>query len=182
MKLATILIIAAVFVLHTPSVQAASPFKKSLSKKTGKYISEGVIVGGRVGKGYTLLNIRRSFSKKAKIERVVLDIGDLRGRPVLGEVNYFHVSVDKGLSRVVVDLSQVSRSGVSQAQLLELFKKSPLVRSAEITYDPEDVSTNLVLKMKKPTFVEVFQLSEPNAPGRIVIDMKPAKRKIRRRG
>lgn len=182
MNVLALLLMTAVFLFSSLNAHSASPFKKSLSKKTGKYISEGVIIGGRVGKGYTLLNIRRSFSKKARMERVVLDIGDLKGKPILGEVNYFHVSVDRDLSRVVVDLSQVAHSGVDQAKLLKLFKQSPNVRSVEITYDPEDVSTNLVLMMKRPTFVEVFQLSEPNAPGRIVIDMKPAQKKKRRKG
>lgn len=182
MKMIACFVFTALFLLPTTGAQAASPFKKSLTKKTGKYISEGVIIGGRVGRGYTLLNVRRSFSKKKKVERVVLDIGDLKGKPILGEVNYFHVSVDRDLSRVVVDLSQVSRSGVDQAKLLKMFRKSPMVKTAEITYDPEDVSTNLILKMKRPTNVEVFQLSEPNAPGRIVIDMKPAKTKKRRKG
>ncbi len=163
------------FFLAVPvgEVQAASVYKKSLDKKIGAYLQDGVIVGGRVGKGYTLLSLRRSFTKQTETERVVLDIGDINGKPILGEVGYYHVSIERSPARVVIDLAQVSRSGVDQDKLLKIFKSSPLVKSAEITYDPEDSATNLVLNFKYKTQVEVFEINSPNAPGRIVIDMKP---------
>lgn len=167
-----LLLICSLWVL---SSEAASIYKKSLDQKRGDYIAEGVYIGGRTGRGYSLINVRRHFSKDKSVERIVLDIGDLKGEPVRNEVNFFHVSVDRDLARVVIDLSQVARSGVDQNKLAQIFKKSPLVKSAEITFDPEDVSTNLNLQLKKPALVEVFELKSTESPSRIVIDMKPAK-------
>ena len=151
--------------------ESASRYKKSLDKKVGSYISKGTFVGGRVSRGFTLLNVRRSFSKKKRMERVILDIGNLKGKPSMGEVSYYHVAVEP--SRVSIDLSQVARSGVDQQKMLRIFKKSPLVKRSEITYDPEDRTTSLVLKFKRPTMVEVFHVASPDTPGRIVLDMKP---------
>ena len=112
----------------------------------------------------------------------MLDMGDLKGKPILGEMSYFHVSIEEKPSRAVIDLSQVGRSGVNQDKLYRIFKKSPLIKSAEITYDPEDATTNLVLNFYHPTKVEVFQLSSPDSPSRIVLDIKPIKIEPRRKG
>lgn len=170
------LVVFVVFATLAGETHAASAYKRSLDKKIGAYLPEGVVVGGRVGKGYTLLALRRSFEKETETERVVLDIGDINGKPVLGEIGYFHASIERNPARVVLDLAQVTRSGVDQDKLLKIFKNSPLVKSAEITYDPEDSATNLVLNFKYKTKVEVFQLNSPDAPGRIVIDMKPRRK------
>jgi len=164
------------------SAHSASVYKKSLGVKKNQYIKDGVIIGGRISDGFTLLDVRRGFSKKSGMERVVLDIGDLAGKPIKNEINYYHVNVDQKQRRVVIDLNQVARSGVDQKQLLKIFKASPVVRSADITFDPEDLTTNLVLKLKRPTKVEVFNLVSTEHPSRIVLDMKPirtAKKKRR---
>ena len=112
-----------VFILSCFGLQAqsASKYKKSLDKKVGNYISQGTFIGGRVSKGFTLLNVRRSFSKKKRMERVILDIGDMRGKPSLGEVNYYHVAVEQKPARMAIDLNQVSRFGVDQEKLIQIF-------------------------------------------------------------
>lgn len=155
----------------------ASKYKKSLDKKIGSYISQGTFIGGRVGKGFTLLNVRRSLSKKHRMERVILDIGNFKGKPAIGEINYYHVAIERKPARVTIDLNQVARSGVDQEKMVGIFKRSAFVKSSEITFDPEDQTTTLVLNLKRPTMVEVFKVSSPNTPSRIVLDMKVRARK-----
>jgi hypothetical protein len=161
---------------------AATKYRESLFsnaplKKQGQYINDGVILGGKISDGFTLLNVRRGRSKKSRMERIVLDIGDLVGKPAKNEIAYHHISLDKQTSRLVIELNQVARSGVDQAALSEVFKRSPYVRQAEISFDPEDLTTSLILKLKRKTKVEVFNLISPNQPSRIVIDMLPRKSK-----
>lgn len=161
---------------------AASPFKKSLfsqakTKKQGRYITDGVVLGGKISDGFTLLKVRSGVSKKSKMERVVLDIGDLVGKPAKNEMAYHHVNVDGRRKQIVVELGQVARSGVDQDQLRRVFRKSPYVKSADIIFDPEDLTTTLVLGLKRKTKVEVFNLVSPDQPSRIVIDMVASKRR-----
>ena len=76
------LIFSAVIFLSQGS-QAATPYKQTLSVKKNAYASDGVFIGGKAGAGTSLLNVRRIFSPKAQLERVVLDLGDRRVRVIL---------------------------------------------------------------------------------------------------
>lgn len=151
---------------------AASTYKQALDKKTSAYLNEGVIVGGRAGKGYSLLNVRRDLSPKLGMERVILDLGDIEGRPLFGKASYFQASVEKNPPRIVIDLAQLSRSAVTEAKLKQMFKKSPYVKGVELTSDPEDRSASLVISLTQPMGVEIFEMPAANKASRIVIDLK----------
>ena len=153
-------------------VQAASQYKKALDKKLNAYTSDGVIIGGRAGLAYSLLNVRRDLSTKAGMERVILDLGDIDGKPLRGGVSYFQASVEKNPTRVVIDLAQVSRSAVTEAKLKKMFRKSPYIKSIELTADPEDRSATLVLYLNNTMGVEVFEMPSTKQASRIVVDLK----------
>lgn len=151
----------------------ASPFKHSLTVKKGEYLEDGVFIGGKAGTGTSLLNVRRSFSSKAKTERIIVDLGDKEGKPLGRSMSYFQVSMDSKDKRIVVDLSQLMLSKVSEAQLRRTFAKSPFVSKVDLTLDPEDKAATLVLGLKRPMKLEVFQLLKARKPGRIVMDLRP---------
>ena len=150
-------------------------YKRALSTKTDQYVGQGVFTGGQAGPGFTLLNVRRENSKNQTLERVILDIGDREGKPLLNRLGYFHVSVEKEPSRVVIDLSQVLRSRVSEISLGKLFLKSPFVCRAEMSMEIGDNTAKIVLDTKVPVVAEVFEMPSKNKPSRIVIDIKKAK-------
>ncbi|MEO0335261.1 MAG: hypothetical protein AAF202_02640 [Pseudomonadota bacterium] len=182
MKFATKSMAVLVFVIGSSPGLAASKFKKSLFtqaplKKQNQYISDGVVLGGKISEGFTLLKVRRGLSNKSKMERVVLDIGDLVGKPVKNQMAYHHINIDGKRNRLVVELNQVARSGVDQAELKKMFRESPYVGSADIIFDPEDLTTSLILNFKRKTKVEVFNQISPDQPSRIVIDMMMRKPK-----
>jgi hypothetical protein len=152
---------------------AATPYKQSLATKKNIYAADGVFVGGKAAGGTSLLNVRRVFAEKSRIERVTLDIGDKDARPAGRDIGYFQVSVDSKDNRIVVDLSQLKLSRVSETAVQNLFKKSPYVASASLTLDPEDKAGTLVLNLKRPVKVEVFQMLKDRAPGKIVMDLTP---------
>lgn len=157
--------------------QAMTPYKQALDKKISAYVSEGVITGGAGGRILTLLNLRRQYSAKANIERIVLDQGDQYARPLKGRSGYFHVAIEKKPNRVVIDLNQVQSANVTSESLTRLFKKSPFVSSTSMAFDPEDHSTTVVLNLKFAVAVEVFEKSTANGAG-LVIDLKGETSKI----
>lgn len=159
----------------SPAAFSASIYKKALSTKTNDYVGQGVVIGGQAGPGFTLLNVRRQNTKNLALERVILDIGDKEGKPMLNRLGYFHVAVEKEPSRVIIDLSQVLRSRVSEIELGRLFLKSPFIRKAEMSMEAGDNTAKIVLSTKVPVIAEIFQMpSADKKPGRIVIDIKKA--------
>lgn len=151
----------------------AVPHRKALDHKSNQYLSHGVFIGGRSGRGFTLLDIRRFFDKKAQAERVVLDWGDHNARPLKGQIGFFHVGLDKNQKRLVVDLTQVSRAGLDEKQAIEKFKRSPLVKEVQLIFDPLAVSTQLILEFKTEIAAEVFYLVGEKASSRLVLDLRP---------
>lgn len=173
--LVIICLFAASIVAH-----AASPYKRSLEQKKNQYIGDGVFIGGKANSGgISLLNIRRTFSGKAKVERVMIDLGDKEMKPLTRDLSYFQASMDSKNNRVVLDLAQFKMSRVSESQLRNLFRKSPYVKSADLTLDPEDKAATLVLNLKQPMRMEVFKMTKGKTPGRIVMDLTPAASKVR---
>lgn len=148
-------------------------YKRSMPKKLNSYLSEGVVIGGVAGRGFSLRDVRRKFGKKTKVERVVLDLGDENGAPLMG-TSYFHIEVDSANSRIIMDLSQVQRSKLTESELKKIFSGSPYLALQSIAYDPEDRATNLILNMKRPIQVEIFSPKQANKPGRIILDVAPA--------
>lgn len=151
---------------------AASTYKRALDKKLDAYLGEGVVIGGRAGQAYSLLNVRRDLAAKQGLERVILDLGDMEGRPLKGGASYFQASIETRPPRVVIDLAQVSRSRVTEAKLKRAFQRSPYVKTVELTSDPEDRSASLVLALREPMAVEIFEMPSKTQASRIVIDLK----------
>ncbi|MGE4130853.1 MAG: hypothetical protein AB7F86_04410 [Bdellovibrionales bacterium] len=155
-------------------IWAASPYKKTLSTKKGDYSRDGVFIGGKAGTGTSLLNVRRIFSKKAKLERVIVDLGDHEMQPLGKNMSYFQVNLDSQNNRVVLDLAQLRFSKVSEAAVRRLFQKSPFVKSVSLTMDPEDKAATMVLQLRRPVKLEVYQSLKDRKPARIVMDLIPA--------
>ncbi len=152
---------------------AASPYKRSLVNKKNVYMRDGVFTGGKAGEGASLLGMRRAFSGKAKIERVIVDLGDGEMKPAGDELGYFQVSLDSKNNRVVLDVAQLKSSKISEQQVKDLFRKSAYVSNVSLTLDPEDKAGTMVLQLKRPMKLEVFQLHDRSKPGRIVMDLTP---------
>jgi hypothetical protein len=173
--MARILITLMALLLAEPAF-SASLYKRALDTKKDQYLTSGVVIGGQAGAGFTLLNVRREHSNKLAMERIIFDLGNREGQPLLKRLGYFHVSVEKRPSRIVVDLSQVSRSRVSELELARLFAKSPFVAKVEMSMEPEDSSAKIVLNTKGPIAAEVFEMPSDKKASRIVIDLKKATR------
>ena len=109
------------------------PYKKNL------FIKQGIFRGGRsTRQKLSVLDIRRTFSKKQLVERIAIDIGTEKGKAKLPHLGYFHVSIEKNPRRIVIDLEKTVKTAIDEKLISEIFKKSYFVQSAQITMDPED--------------------------------------------
>lgn len=174
MKSQAVLLLVTLMV--APSAFSASIYKKALSTKKEQYLTSGVVIGGQAGAGFTLLNVRRESSNKLAMERIIFDMGDREGQPLLNKLGYFHVSVEKNPSRIIIDLSQVSRSRVSEINLAKMFEKSPFISKVEMSMEPEDNAAKIVLNTKVPVAAEVFEMPSDKKASRLVLDLKKAVR------
>ncbi len=137
--------------------------------KLNAFYDSGVFIGGESGKAFSILNVERKNEKTG--ERIVINYGDEGGRKLMGKTGFFHVSLEQNPPRLVVDLSQVQRTGVDEKKLAAIFRNSANVKSTEMTMDPEDFSTNLTLYLKQPVRARVNTFKDPKQQGRIVIDV-----------
>ena len=167
-------VLLAFLVLQSFSINAESAIHRASQTKQNKYVDKGVFIGGEAGNAFSLINVRRYYYKKKKMERVVLDLGDDQGKPLKNSVSYFNVALDKNPARVVIELDQVKRAALNESQLRKRFKKSPIVKGVEFIYDPEDQSSSIVLNLKRRSQIEVLQIPSKKKASRIVIDLKLA--------
>ena len=158
---------------------AATPFKQSLTNKRDNYLTHGVFTGGKAGLGSSLLAVRHQFSKKTNFERVVVELGDKNANPAGENMGFFQASLDPVQKRLVLNISQLRLSKVSELQVRQLFKRSPYVQSVDFTLDPEDKMATMVLNMKKPVQLEVFHKMQDGKPAQIVMDIAAVRSKRR---
>jgi len=171
--LTTILVLAATAL---PSAASAAVDRRlAANQKLNHYLQYGTVIGGETpagSHGFSLLDVRRIFAAKDHIERILLDFGDDQGKPLKGKLGYYHVSIEKGQTRVVVDLAQMLGSNINQDRIRQIFQASPLVKEARINYDPVDSNITLQLLLKKKVMLEVFQLPSKDKASRVVLDLK----------
>ncbi len=158
------------------SSSAAIERRFALNSKTNHYITDGFVTGGDSSSNSTsfaILNVRRIFAARHKIERILVAMGDDKGHPLLSKMSYFHVSINPHVPRIEIDLDQTVASNVNQEKLKKIFLSSHYVKSAKIDFDPTDLSMTIRLDLKKPVQLEVFNLKPKNRASRIVLDLKP---------
>lgn len=131
---------------------------------------QGVSFGGMAGKGFTLLDVRRSASVQQKIERLVFDVGDKEGKVLTGPPGFFHAELKKNPQRLVLDFSQMPQVKVDQKGLIEKLKGSMAVRNVSMSVEPVDHALNLTMDLKKNTKVRVYQVPGQKSTSKVVVD------------
>ena len=170
------LIVSGVAGASTPSLRTS--FIQTAEQKRNAYRADGVFTGGRAGTGTSLLAVHRSFSKKASLERVVIDLGDKEAKPAGKAMGFFQAGLDGVNNRLTLDVSQLRMSKVTEAQVQRVFRDSPFVKHVSFTLDPEDHAATMVFELKRPVRLEVFRAVKDGRPAKVVMDLKP--RTVRR--
>ncbi len=159
-----------VFVLLS-AVSFAMPSPLHVKPGSALSVREGSLAnGGRANEEFSLLSVALAQLPSSASERIVLSYGDRFGKVWKGEPGFFQVALDRGGSRVVIDLSQVTKTGIDPVQLKKALASSKLVASSDMTMDPQDQTTNLTLVMKKPVSLSLATVS--GARSQLVLDLK----------
>ena len=148
----------------SPVARASIPIQQVAPEKKSYYMSEGVFVGGHTQENLTLFNVRQSRQKHFE-ERLVFDIGNTRP-------GFFHISIQKNLHRLVIDLENTVDSKVTASRLKEIFRKSRIFKTPHLFQDTLTKSVTIEIPLKREVQVEVFELAGFKMPGRIVVDVK----------
>ncbi|WP_291515600.1 hypothetical protein [Bdellovibrio sp. ArHS] len=132
---------------------------------------QGVSFGGVAGTGFTLLDVRRTADAKKKVERIVMDIGDMNGASLNGLPGYYFAELKKNPSRLVIDFAQMPNANIDQTRLSSLMKNSLAVTGTTLSLDPIDSSLNLTLDLKKNTKVRIYQVAGKKSTSKVVVDL-----------
>lgn len=149
---------------------AVEPLQATL-KKANRYVTAGVIVGGEHQRDLALIDLRRQYSKKSKLERLVFEMKPV-ALPSKGRAGFFHIHIMESGARVQMDIAGLSGAYRPLNELIQMLEKSPLIAKVEMVIDPEDRAASLTLQMKRPGMeVEAYELPSTTS-GRLVVDIK----------
>ena len=133
-------------------------------------VAPAAVIGGVAGNGFSLLNIKKEFNAIAKTERLIIDIGNIYGKPNIGMPSYYHAQFMKDPARLVIDFSQMPVSLMSEKQLQEALKSSHFVRRVKMTMDPEDKTVSMILDLRPTTKLKIMQVRGVKTTSKVVVD------------
>ena len=152
---------------------AAVPRQVVVPKKTTKFLRKGFVIGGETQGLTSLLAWRRTAAKTGKLERWGFDFGDKQKRPLKERISYFHAEVQGARGRVTLTSPQMQTTEITPQYIAQKVLGSPLVKSVDMTYDPEDVSMNLQIQFKRPVALRATELPpKGEKSSRLVLDFK----------
>lgn len=165
--------IGCVLILLLGSISMAAVPAKKPAMKVNKILSgEGSTFGGLAGGGFTLLDVRRTADAKKRLERIVLDIGDINGAVKKGWPGYYFAELKTNPQRLIMDFSQMPNARITQAQIAASLKGSTAVRRTAMSMDPTDSSLILSMDLKPNTKVRVYQVAGKKSTSKVVIDLQ----------
>lgn len=150
-------------------LNAALPPAQKIQKSI--IAEQGAVSGGIAGNGFSMLKMQLVSMPKAKMERYIFDIGDLRGRKVKGLPGFYHVQLVKNPPQIIIDFSQMPVSRVFENDLTKTIKKSVLVSSGKLVSDPIDKTLTMVLNLRKPGKMKVMQVKGEKETSKLVVDL-----------
>jgi len=165
--------IGCVLILLFGSISMAAVPAKKPAMKVNKILSgEGSTFGGLAGGGFTLLDVRRTADAKKRLERIVLDIGDINGATKKGWPGYYFAELKSNPQRLIMDFSQMPNARINQAQINASLKGSTAIRRTAMSMDPTDSSLILSMDLKPNTKVRVYQVAGKKSTSKVVIDLQ----------
>lgn len=162
-------LIAIAFSFVSVSSYAAIPVQKAKVQKP--LVSAGNKSGGIAGTGFTLMDLNSKINPKAKVERLMIDVGDLEGKPQKGLPGYFNVELKENAKKVVIDFAQMPLTKIDTKKIKAKLKSSLYVKDVKMLMDPSDNTLSLILDLKKPAKLKVFQVPGKKTTAKVVVDL-----------
>ena len=165
MKSILLLVILAV------AFEVPAALKPKSAKPEKILVGSGSMAGGIAGTGFSLMNLKTSTNPQARSERLIIDIGDMDGHTMKGLPGYFNVELQNNAKRIVVDFSQMPTTLMDTKALTERLKKSTYVQHIKMLEDPSDNTLSLIMDLKKPVKLKVFQVPGQKTTSKVVLDL-----------
>ncbi len=151
--------------------QAQGAVKPLPAKPQKILMGSGSMAGGIAGTGFSLINLKTTTNRQAKLERLMIDVGDIDGHPLKGLPGYFNVELQNKAKRIVVDFSQMPTTLLDSKGLTERLRMSTYVQSVKMLADPSDQTLSLIMELKKPVKLKVFQVPGQKTTSKLVLDL-----------
>lgn len=159
--------------------QAAIPPKPM---QMGQIIQgSGTLRGGQSSGIYSLLDIRRTYSAPAKIERLVVDLGEANFEKMTGSVGYYQVEVKQNPPRVILNFSQALNSKIESKELAQRLKNAAFIKSSKVDFDRIGQALYITLDLKKPVSVRAVPVKGGQETAKLVVDLIDNQSKIQKR-
>lgn len=170
-KLATQVSILGLLLCFGFTAQASIPSLQAITKKSDRYVVDGLVRGGEAAKAFSFRDLRWAYGQQKKIERLIFEFGDVKGESIKHRPGYFQANIDGKNQRILIEFSQVVGSALNQTELQKRIKKSPYIKSVKMIFDPEDSSLTISLSLKQKIKAEVFELPTKSMGGRLALDL-----------
>jgi hypothetical protein len=131
----------------------------------------GTLRGGQASGFYSLVDLRRTYSDKLKIERLVIDFGESNFEKLIGPAGYYQVEVKQNPSRVILNFPKALNSKFEAKDLAEKLKGSPFIKSARLDFDRISQALFLTLELKKPLVVRAVPVEGKKDSAKLVVDL-----------
>lgn len=125
--------------------------------------------GGLAGTGFSITNV--TLAKTSGKERLVIDIGDVKGEPIRGYPGYYHAELQEKPNRLVIDFAQTPATMIDEKDINKKLKESGIIANSTILVDPTDHTLSLILDLKKKAKAQVFQVPGKKGTSRVVVDL-----------
>lgn len=148
------------------------PVKKSSNSK--KYISKGLITGGKSSFDVTLSKMQhRGWTKNG--ERLVFEIR-CDGIPKKHHLcqAYYHVLVEKSPKRVQVSFENVIKNKVTIKRMKKALTASKFFGQPKVVFNTRSKDLLLEIPFKNDVKVSAFQVPGGKKPFQVVVDVKGA--------
>lgn len=144
--------------------------QKSTAVIVAPYLRENTsFIGGQAGRGFSILDIRRTQDLKRQQERLVLDIGDLNGAPLKGKTGFYHVEYrDK---KMIISFSQMPKTLMSKESLLKISKGSLSLEKTYFIEEADNSTMKLVLEFKSKPRVKIFDIKGQKTTAKLIVDL-----------
>ena len=167
-----ILLIVGVLLVGGEFLQAQAAVKPTAAAKPQKLlVGSGALSGGIAGTGFSLMNLKSTINPQAHLERLMIDVGDIDGHSLKGLPGYFNVELQNNAKRIVVDFSQMPTTLIDAKALTARLRQSMYVQNVKMLADPSDNTLSLIMDLKKPVRLKVFQVPGQKTTSKVVLDL-----------
>lgn len=164
------------WILFAPILLMAAVPQRPLKQvfESNMIAGSGVIRGGAATAYFSILDVRRSAS--AKVERLVIDLGDVSMRPYNGKPAYFSIELKDKPQKLIIDLAQTLNAKIDEKKLQQIMMNSKFIKAARLGFEPGSQTMTLTMDLKKTVNLRAIPVDgKSSSTAKLVVDLSEKK-------